>query len=184
MQRPMARVTRPIRVALTAALAIALVAGCSSTASPSPTTAPQTATPGAPSATPAVTSAVSPITTEAATPAPTQPGQSETDWERIWDDLPAGFPSYPGAHPTETGQGPASAILDAGTAKPPQVTDFYRTAFASIGYDVISSDGPREDGSYELIVSDQGDCDVRITAAPLGGSTIITVMYGAHCPFS
>ncbi len=158
-----------------AAATLAVLAGCTTRATSSPTSNLPTATPAVSSATPSPT--VEP------TPGSTKPGQTDTDWERIWDDIPAGFPSYPAAHPTETGQGPASAILDAGTAKPAQVTEFYRSAFAAAGYAIVSKDGPREDGSYELIVSGQGGCHIRITTAPLGGSTIITILYGAQCPF-
>jgi hypothetical protein len=64
------------------------------------------------------------------------------------------------------------------------VTEFYRSAFATAGFAIVSRDGPREDGSYELIVSGQGSCHIRITTAPLGGSTIITIMYGFQCPFT
>ena len=177
MQRPAVRTARPLLAGLVAVVMAFLVLGCASTATPTASPPPATATPPAPS--PSAT----PIPTDAATPGPTQPGQSDTDWERIWDDLPPGFPSYPAAHPTETGSGPTSATLDAGSAKPAEVVTWYQTTLAAGGFALVSRDGPREDGSYELIVSGAGSCDIRITAAPLGGSTIITVMYGAHCPF-
>ena len=161
---------------LLVAAALTLLAGCTTTTTPSPTSNLVTATPTSPTATPGPTDAPS--------PGPTKPGQTDTDWERIWDDIPADFPAYPAARPTEAAQGPASAVLDAGTAKPAQVTEFYRSAFAAAGFTVVSRDGPREDGSYELVVSSQGSCHIRITTAPLGASTIITIMYGVQCPFT
>jgi len=177
MHRPAALAGRPIPTLL--AIAVLVAAGCTSTGTQSSSTG---ATTPAPTATP-VAGTLSPSPTAGgASPGPTQPGQIDTDWERIWDDIPPGFPVYPGAHPTETGEGPASAVLDAGTAEPAAVVDWYRTALAAVGYKAVSSDGPREDGSFELI-SGGGTCDIRITATPLGGSTIITVMYGAGCPF-
>jgi hypothetical protein len=124
------------------------------------------------------------IPTEPGTsPAPTPPGQTDTEWGRIWDTVPATFPAYPGAHPTETGAGPASAVLDAGAAKPAEVVSFYESALVGQGLSTVSRDGPREDASYDLLMGDNGSCSTEITAAPLGGSTIITIMYGAGCPF-
>jgi len=114
VQRAAAGATRRITILLATAT-LALVAGCtSSTPTPSPSTSVATATP-APSA-----PTTSPTGTAA--PGPTRPGQTDTDWERIWNDIPADFPAYPAARPTETGAGPASAILDAGAARPAQVT--------------------------------------------------------------
>ena len=154
------------------------VGACTTTSTPSGTAAASTGTPAPASSSPVVTL----VPSDAASPAATQPGQSDTDWERIWDDVPGDFPTYPGAHPTETGEGPASQVLDAGPAAPAAIVDWYKTALAAASYKAVSDDGPREDGSYELIASG-GGCDIRVTAAPLGGSTIITIMYGAGCPF-
>ena len=40
------------------------------------------------------------------------PGQTETEWGVIWDTLPADFPVYEGAIPSEeSASGPASANL-------------------------------------------------------------------------
>src|SRR4029077_1053560 len=161
-----AAVGAPRRITMfLAAATLALLAGCTtSTTTPSPSRNVATPTPTPPTA--------SPGPTAAPTPGQTRPGQSDTDWERIWNDAPADFPAYPAARPTETGAGPASAILDAGTSRPAQVTEFYRSAFAAAGFSIVSRDGPREDGSYELLVSGPGGCHIRVTTTPLGGSTI------------
>jgi hypothetical protein len=183
MHRPVARARRPIPTLL--AIVALIAAGCTTTS-----TSPSGTAPAQPTATAVASGSGTPVPIENATPGATQPGQTDTDWERIWDDVPSGFPVYPGAHPTETGGGPASAVLDAGAAGPAAVVNWYQTALAAANYKAVSSDGPREDGSFELILSGPlvvvsgGTCDIRITATPLGGSTIITVMYGAGCPFS
>ncbi len=136
-----------------------------------------------------------PATTETAGPTlvPTDPGatahasppsQTDTEWGRIWDGLPEGFPNFPGAGPTETGEGPASAILDAGTAEPAEVATFYKSALEGTRYTTVSLSGPREDGSWEVESISDGGCGIRVTVTPLGGSTIVTILYGADCPFS
>jgi hypothetical protein len=172
---------RPVQLVLVVAIATVLAA-CATTSTPTTTPAPPTDSP-APSA-PAPTTTPIPAATILATAAPTPPGQLATDWEQIWGDLPSSFPSYPASHPTETGQGPASATLDAGAASPAEVVAWYQTALGARGYAPVSRAGPREDRSYELIMGGQGGCRVRITAVPLGATTIITVMYGVGCPFA
>ncbi len=165
----------PIRL-LGSGLAALLLIGCSTTTptlTPSTTTAPSTTIP---SPTPSPTE-------PGIAPGPTPPGQTDTDWGRIWDGLPAAFPAYPGTHPTETGQGPASAILDAGAARPAEVATFYQSALEGVGYSTVALSGPREDGSWELESTGDAGCQVRATAKPLGGSTIVTILFGAACPF-
>ncbi|MES2211273.1 MAG: hypothetical protein V4515_13995 [Chloroflexota bacterium] len=170
-------------IALVAAgLTTFLLIGCSATdGTPAPTAA------SAPSATaPKPTADLTLLPTDpAATPKPTPPSQTDTPWGRIWDGLPADFPIYPGVRPTETGQGPASAILDAGTADPGMVMNFYQSALEAAGWITVSSSGPREDGSRELAsVNIHPACQLQITVTPLGGSTIVTILFGAGCPFS
>ena len=120
-----------------------------------------------------------------ATPDGSAPTQTETEWGRIWDGLPDAFPEYPGATPTETGAGPASAILDVGAEEPAAVVAFFESELDRAGLSTGSSDGPREDGSFELEASGAfvHECRVRVTATPMGGTTIVEVMYGAACPF-
>ncbi|MEO7663599.1 MAG: hypothetical protein ABIV26_00610 [Candidatus Limnocylindrales bacterium] len=118
-----------------------------------------------------------------ATPGSTATSQTDTDWGRIWDALPAGFPQFAGASPTETGEGPASATLDVGDAAPAEVATFYQSTLETAGYSTVSMSGPREDGSIEIQSTGDGSCQVRTTIAPLGGTTIVTILYGAGCPF-
>jgi hypothetical protein len=118
-----------------------------------------------------------------ATPQPTVPSQTDTAWGRIWDGLPRGFPEYPGAAPTETGEGPASAILDVGDVEPAEVAGYYVAALELLGYSTLSRSDPREDGSIEVEWAGETTCRIRMTSTPLGGTTIVDILYGAGCPF-
>ena len=118
-----------------------------------------------------------------ATPPGSPPTQTDTEWGRIWDGLPVDFPTFPGASPTETGEGPASAILDAGDADPREVATFYQSALEIAGFSTLSLSGPREDGGFELESVGETTCRVRTTITPLGTSTFVTILYGADCPF-
>jgi hypothetical protein len=165
---------RRLGAALTAALAAFLVIGCSTDTTSS--SSPRASGPDAsgPTAIP---------TDPDATPDGSLPTQTDTEWGRIWDALPPSFPAYPGASPTETGAGPASAILDVGDADPGAVATFYQSALEGAGLSTISLSGPREDGSLELESAGEGECQVRTTITPLGGTTIVEILYGSGCPF-
>jgi hypothetical protein len=117
------------------------------------------------------------------TAAPLQGGTTETEWGTIHDALPPGFPRYPGSTPTETGAGPASAVFDA-PADVSTVTTWLQGALEGAGFSTLSLSGPSEDGSMEIesVGPVTAQCRVRTTVAPLGGSTIVTVLYGAVCP--
>lgn len=143
------------------ALALGLAAvGCGSTTQPPPP-------------------ATSPVSGASAPP---QAGTTETDWGTIHDALPPGFPRYPGSTPTETGAGPASAVFDV-PADLSTVTTWFQGALEGAGFSTLSLSGPAEDGSMEIeSVGLTTQCRVRTTVAPLGGSTIVTILYGAVCP--
>ena len=171
----------PLPRARTAASAIALVllalalTGCATDmdmASPPPS--------GSPVATPTAIPS-----TPDATPTATAPTQTDTEWGRIWDALPGAFPTYPGASPTETGGGPASAFFDVGAEEPAEVVTFFKTELERAGLSTGSLDGPREDESWEMEASGTfvDTCRVRVTATPMGGTTIVEIMYGSDCPF-
>lgn len=153
-------------------LAVAIVtAGCA--VAPSPTQN------GLPSPSPAPTS------TPSATPVhvdPTEPPQTETVYGRIWDALPDDFPTPPGARPAAIGEGPASAILDV----PGDATEIVTTLQSLLeqrGLRTVGLSGPLEDGSVVIESAGEGGCWVRSSVGPLGGTTIVTVWYGAACPF-
>lgn len=175
IRRPTARLV--VVRALVACLATAALVGCTtdstSSAGPSAGTSSQ---PSGPSAIP---------TDPDATPGGTPPSQTDTEWGRIWDALPGAFPTYPGASPTETGGGPASAFFDVGAEEPAEVVTFFKTELERAGLSTGSLDGPREDESWEMEASGTfvDTCRVRVTATPMGGTTIVEIMYGSDCPF-
>jgi len=167
------------RHALVTAVLVLLVSGCttdSSPSGPSPSGPSPTAGPSdiAPTAIP---------TDPDTTPEPTIPSQTDTAWGRIWDRLPEGFPEYPGAAPTESGAGPASAILDVGDVEPAEVAGYYVPALEGLGYSTLARSDPREDGSIEVEWAGETTCRIRMTSTPLGGTTIVEIMYGSGCPF-
>ena len=179
----------PVALAMVVATTIA-ACGTSVTASPtapSATPTPSAGEPGPTATSGPTTAGPTPVpTVGAGTPAPTRPGQTDTAWGRIWDALPETFPSYPGASPTEVAEGPASATLSLGAnpGDPAEVASFYRTALAGAGFDAVDSSGPMEDGSYQVNATAAAGCAAQVTVAPLGTDTVITILYGAACPFA
>ena len=110
-------------------------------------------------------------------------GQTATEWGRIWDTLPSGFPTYPGATPAEEAStGPASAtfVVSGGVAK--DVAAWMSDQLKRDAYGVDAATSPLEDGSYIVGAQQEAGCRVQITATPTGGLTTITVLYGADCP--
>ena len=110
-------------------------------------------------------------------------GQTATDWGRIWDTLPSGFPTYPGATPAqEASTGPASAtfVVSGGVAK--DVAASMSDQLMRDAYGVDAATVPLEDGSYIVEGRRGAGCRVQVKATPTGGLTTITVLYGADCP--
>lgn len=175
MHRVTSTRTRARWGARTAALATMLIvaAACGTPVTPAP------ATPPVPTPTPATTPPPG-----GPSPNPGQPTtQTDTPWGRIWDALPTSFPLPAGAQPTQTGDGPASAILDVpGDAS--STMNHLQSALELAGFRTESLSGPLEDGGFILETFADGACRVQARVAPLGGTTILTVLYGAACPFS
>jgi hypothetical protein len=111
-------------------------------------------------------------------------GQTETDWGTIWDTLPKSFPTPPGSTPAEeTATGPASADLVVEGSDAKGIATGVQQALAVAGYRTRGLQGPLEDGSYVLeMTGPSNDCRVQVTAAPTGGLTTVTILYGAACP--
>jgi hypothetical protein len=159
------------RVAIGLLLAsLVVAAGCGpsgSTASQTPSATPvpvATATAGAPASSSAV-------------------GQTDTPWGRIWDTLPRGFPAIPGSSPSETTGVPASATLVIPGDAARSTTTAMQAPLAAAGFRTEGLSGPLEDGSYVLdTVGAQAGCKVQLNAKPLGGLTVVTLLYGAACP--
>jgi hypothetical protein len=147
------------------AIALAACSSVGASASPSPSSPPAAVT---------RTAAASQGTTS----------QSDTDWGRIWDSLPTGFPTIAGSTPSdEAAIGPASATftVNGNTAK--TIATTLQTQLMAAGYTTVALGGPLEDGTYTLDMTGQpAGCMLQIKAAPTGGVTTVTILYGATCP--
>jgi hypothetical protein len=106
---------------------------------------------------------------------------AETDWGTILVNLPEGFPRFPGSAGVDPMDGPASDALEV-VAPVEEVAAWYQGAFEELGWSHIDLGSPLEDGSQVLdLASDLPECRVQLSFRPLGGSTMITVLYGAGC---
>jgi len=163
------------RSALSFAVLLLAVAACSPSA---PSVTPRSSAVGTPAA------SLTPVPGGTDRPASSgEPSQTDTDWGTIWDALPASFPIYPGSIPTETREGPVSASLAVG-ASAEEAFGFMQSALQSAGYKTESANGPFEDGSFVInSVSEAPGCAVETRLTPLSGTTQMTVMFGAQCPF-
>jgi hypothetical protein len=118
---------------------------------------------------------------QGSTPVTSLPGQTDTEFGRIWDALPPSFPIPSGAIVTDA-RGPVSGSYSLGmsTATATQaITDGLRARGWSI--DVGS---PLEDGSVVIDAAgaDEG-CVMEVRLTPLSGTVSMSVLYGAACPF-
>ena len=112
------------------------------------------------------------------------PTTTTIDWGVIWDALPAAFPAYPGSQPTVTGGGPASATLDI-PAEASTASTWFQDALKAAGFAIVGANGPREDGSYDIVATKgPADCQTEISLAPLGTTTTATIYLAAACPFA
>ena len=162
------------------AVMISLVFGLAACSSAAPTSP---AAPSAASGTAAPSTAES-ASAGAAAARRSATSQTDTDWGRIWDTLPATFPTITGSTPSEEASaGPASAIftVDGDAAK--TVTTMLQARLEAAGYTTVALGGPLEDGTYTLdMTGSPTGCMLQIRAAPIGGVTTITILYGATCP--
>jgi len=162
------------RWALGMGLAAALLLGACNAATPTPppTQSPPQATSVEPSAVASGPSSVAPAA-----------GQTDTDWGRIWDELPEDFPVYPGATPAHEAATEAVSgtfALDAADAR--GVARWMQTELERGAFRTEALNGPFEDGSFVLDLVGATDCRIQVAVAPLGGLTTVTVRYGASCP--
>ena len=160
-----------------ALLTVLTLAACSTSA---PSSAGASAGSGASSATQQPSAAASAIPSASGT----STAQTDTEWGRIWDSLPADFPSYPGATPAEeTATGPASAdlVVTGGDAR--TIATTMQAALTAAGYSTAGLSGPLEDGSFTLdMTGPPAGCKVELRVTPTGGLTSLKVLYGAACP--
>lgn len=116
------------------------------------------------------------------TTAPSLPTKTDTAWGRIWDGVPDSFPLPTGAVPaTDTGQGPSSGQLVVAGA-PADIADGYVSGLRSGGWKV-NQDGPLEDGSYVVKAQNGEACEAQVSVLSIGDASLVTILYGAGCPF-
>ena len=175
--------TRPRRLALLLSLvALALaMAGCGGGPAASDRDTPSLAPTEAPSA------GTSPATSDApASPdASADIGQSDTEWGRIWDGVPAGFPRFTGARDAD--EATAEPVSDAyavegGDAS--EISTWLQAAMETATYSTEGLSGPLEDGGFVLDSVGDATCRIQTTITPLGDLVLVTVRYGADCPAS
>ncbi len=176
----------PSSLARTAAIIAAVVvaiAACGSAATPSPS-APLSPSPlasdGASVAPGASSSSGASPTAGSAAPSPPV-GQTDTVWGRIWDEVPASFPVYPGSKTSELGQPATDERTVAGDVD--QSTTWYQAALETAGYSTEAVSGPLEDGSMVIdSVGEPPECRVQVRIRPAAEMVIIDIYVGAACP--
>jgi hypothetical protein len=109
--------------------------------------------------------------------------QTDTDWGRIWDDLPAGFPTIPGATMSgEAASAPATAtfVVNGDAAK--AIATTLQARLQAAGFKTVGLSGPLEDRGYVLdMTGSPAGCMLQVRAAPTGSLTTVTILYGAAC---
>ena len=165
--------TRPRRLLLIAPLVSSVMAcGSSPDATPESTPAP---------------SAIAPPETAAPSPSATLTslgaGQTDTEWGRIWDAVPAGFPRFPGSTIADDATPePASARYAVPGGDAQAIATWMQDALEIATFSTEGLNGPFEDGGFVIDSVGAGDCRLQTTISPEGDTTFITVLYGAGCP--
>jgi hypothetical protein len=138
--------------------------------------------PSSPSASPVAPSpTASPAASEPTETAPA--AQTDTEWGRIWDTLPADFPRYPGATPADDATSePVSAVYALAEGDPAEIASWMQTSLEMATYSTEGLSGPLEDESFVLESVGEADCRIQTRITPQGTLIIVTVLYGAACP--
>ena len=159
---------RPRRLVPAAALCL-LLGACGPTPSPSPSPQPTAALTEAPPST--------------APSGSTAAGQTDSEWGRIWDTVPAGFPRFPGSSIADaTGPEPVSARYAVPDGDAGAIATWLQDALETATFSTEGMNGPFEDGGFVIDSVGEGDCRIQTRVAPEGDTTFIDVLYGAGCP--
>jgi hypothetical protein len=165
------RSRRTLVIVLFGAMVVACGPSSSGVSSPATATAPAT---GPATETP---SPSTPSTSAALT------GQTDTEWGRIWDTVPSGFPVFPGATPADDAGGePVSARLAVEGGDPEAIAIWLQDALEQATFSTLGLNGPGEDGGFVIDSAGEGDCRIQTSIVPLGGETFVSIRYGADCP--
>jgi hypothetical protein len=163
------------RVAPLLLVAVA-VAGCGTTVAPS-------ASPAGSARPSAAEPRLTPVPGGKPTPVATLPTTTETEFGRIWDAVPSSFPRLPSSTVGES-KTPASAVFVEIVGNASTTSESIARALADQGW-TVNVGSPLEDGTVVLEATGQPDgCKAEVRFTPLGGSVMMTVLYGAACPFS
>ena len=109
--------------------------------------------------------------------------QTDTEWGRIWDDVPAGFPRFPGSTVADGATPePVSATYSVANDDTAVIATWMQAALENASFRTESLSGPLEDGSFVLDSVGAGRMPAAGRVEPMGGLTFVTVRYGAACP--
>jgi hypothetical protein len=120
---------------------------------------------------------------QAVRPSIAPPTTTDTEFGKIYDALPPSFPKLLGQEPAETGAGPTSGSFAANMS----VGDARRIIEVSLiaqGW-TVEVGSPLEDGTVVLeATAANAGCKTEVRFTPRSGTVIMSVLYGASCPFS
>ena len=172
--------TRFRRLLSTAPLILVLLLAACGPAGQATTTAP----PGAASAAPSTAASEAPAAPASSGAASAGAGtQTDTEWGRIWDDVPPGFPVFPGSTVADdTSPDPVSATYSVADDDTAVIATWMQAALETAAFRTEALTGPMEDGSFVLESVGDGECRLQVVVVPMGGLTFLTVRYGAACP--
>jgi hypothetical protein len=109
------------------------------------------------------------------------PTTTETECGLIYDSLPSSFPKLAGQSESEIGSATSGTFVVNGDA-----TALARTldeALTSQGWSVDVG-SPLEDGTVVLEATGaQAGCKTEVRFTPVSGTVMMSVLYGASCPF-
>jgi cytoskeletal protein RodZ len=188
---PLPRVATRLATLLAATLLAAACGNSGPTASPSPASAapsPRSSQAASPSAVPSAPANADLTPVPGGTTAPPvepsgTPTQTDTAWGRIWDAVPSSFPRLEASLPADSISGPVSAAFVVGAGLADVTATMKRLLDGEGGYRTDQS-GPLEDGSFVLDSTGPWEgCRVQTTVTPQSGTTLMTILYGADCPF-
>ena len=109
--------------------------------------------------------------------------QTETGWGRIWDNVPTGFPRFPGSTVADpVSPDPVSGTYSVVNDDTAQIVGWMQNALETASFRTESLSGPLEDGGFVIESAGEGECRIQTSVRPMGGLTFVIVRYGAACP--
>lgn len=164
-------------IPILASTVVILLAGCGSvTTTPTPAGSPARSAP-------ALTAVPGGRASAVAGPSIGLPSTTQTEFGTIFDALPPSFPRLPGQEPAATGSGATSGSFSANMT----VSDarkIIEVSLVSAGW-TVAIGSPLEDGTVVLEAKGgTAGCKTEVRFTPLSGTVIMSVLYGASCPFS